>query len=279
MKFHKLIVRFVYGVIGISILIVVALMIFQQQQIKKMGESEAPIVSKNKPPAEIPGNTEDIKTNPRDTLYAVLFEKLALSPEKQAAFKAILLDLSTKTTDLNMEMLDTSISEEKREEIQQQLKTATDESNHKIREILGPDNFKKYLTYEEKMDERTLLTLFFRSLPRDEKLSEAQEQAFIDAMFEERKKAEAASPQDNEAAPQADLEMQASQVMKTVERIHSGYMKVAGNYLSPSQTEQFVNFLHQRRDMMEVSLNAMRQVFGDNATSDTPRTKPDAAAN
>ena len=215
-----------------------------------------------------------------DISYAALFKKLAFSPERQDAFKALLIDLQMENTSTNMEMLDTSISEEKRGEIRQRLETLKNKSNEKLGEFLGTDNFEKYLTYKERLPERMLVTAFMGSLGPNEKLTEAREQAFIDSMFEERKKVEAALPLDNKVLSPADLdETQIARVMETMDQTYSEYAQVAGKYLSPSLTEQFKKFLSQQRNMTEMSLNMTHQVFGSNPVSNQFHDEPDWAAN
>ena len=317
MKSHKMILKVTYSVVGLSIIVLIVLMIYQRQQISRMSKTESPGISENKPSAEVPGNAGAIKTTPRnadrgidepnpprditgetpasesdhraeitgntnarDSSYAALFKELTLPAEKQDALKTLLVNLQTQKTNLSMEMLDTSIPEEQRVEIEKHLESFENESNEKIKKILGADGFKKYLTYTERLRERTLLTAFFRSISADEKLTGPQEQAFIDAMFEERKQVEAASSlHDNKIESPADLELQISHVMETTDKTYSGYVKVAGMYLSPPRVEQFKNYLHQRRDMVKTSLNTMRQIFGSEPVPKKPPENPDSDTN
>jgi len=207
--------------------------------------------------------------------------KLALPAEKQVAFKELLLDLQMENAALNTEMLDMSISEDKRKGIRRRLETFKTESNEKVGKFLGTDHYEKYLTYKERLGERMLVTAFMGLLGPDEKLTETQEQAFVDSMFEERKKVEASLPLDNKVLSPADLnETQIARVMETMDQTYSGYAQVAGMYLSPSRAEKFKNYLDQQRNMTEMSLNMTHKVFGSNPEfSNQSPEKQDGEAN
>lgn len=299
MKRHG-VMKFVYGLVGLSVITMIILTVYQQRQIRKMRNVESPVISNTGPPPMGRGNTDAIRTDPSNGIqnsdafspsrtivedgnamlhsYAVLFEKLALPSEKKDSFKTLLVDLQRRKTDLNMEMLDMSTTEEERKEARQRLETLANESDGKIYELLGMENFKTYLAYEKSLSERTLLALFFRSFPPNEEPAASREEAFIEALFEERKRVESERTDENEISSTAGIEAQISRVMETTDHTHSGYIKVAGMYLSPPQMERFKDYLNQRRDMMEMSLNAMRQVFGDNPVSNRSPEGPDGIA-
>ncbi len=272
---HKSILKVTYATVGLAIIAVIALTIYQQRQIKKIIKAKSTEVSSSKQSENVPGNAAghggaEIKKDSatRDDSYDVLFKDLALSPEKQRALEAIFHDLKIRKTDMSVEMLDTSIPEEKRGEIRLNLEILKIDINKKIHDLIGRENFEKYVSYEERLRERTLLAAFFRSLSPNELPAKAREQAFIDAMFEKRKKIEAEhSFRNDETQSEADLESQVSRVMEVTDQTYSEYIKVAGMYLPPPQVEQFKNYLDQRRDTMTVSLNAMRQVFGNDSVS------------
>ena len=315
MKSHKTILKITYGVIGLSVVAVIALFVYQQQQIRKMDKAGSSGILENKPSEMVPENAAAVKIPPRDldtdinepsrhpgtpeapapdpdgrtelkkdtatwdNPYDVLFRELALPPEKQHTLKALFLDLQTRKSDLNMELLDTSIPDEKREEILQRIVMLKNEVNEKVLEILGTENYGTYLIYEQKLRERTLLTAFVKSLGPGEKLTGLREQAFIDAMYEERKKIKTAPPEDSEIQTPTDLDAQISRVLETTDQTYSGYIKAAGMYLSPARMEQFKNYLDRRRDTMAMSLNAMRQVFGDDSVPSQAMKKPNGTSN
>lgn len=345
MKPHKVILKIAYSVVGLSVVALIALTVYQQQQIRRMSKTESPAASANIPPAEVQENATVEKTTLRnanpdidelkyhldaaeeeldmaheelaseldrkaeftknrialqrqmlqdpttkkllrsasasalDIPYAALFKKLALSPEKQDAFKELLVDLQLDSTDLSMEMLDMSISEEKRAEIRQRLETLQNESDENIRELLGTDNNEKYLTFKERLSESTLVTAFLGSLGPDEKLTDTQQQAFVDSMYEERKKVQSALPRDNKILSPADInETLIARTMETTDQTFLGYTQVAGAYLSSSQVDQFDNFLDQRRNLTEMSLNMTRQMFGNNPVPDQSPEEPEGTA-
>ena len=122
-----------------------------------------------------------------DTTYGPFFKELNLTPEKLGELKELLVDQVMASLDVSQETLGASPSEAKRAELQQRFEDLKKENDSKISALLGNTDFKKYETYRDRLSERQIVTMFTESLNPGDKLTEAQQQNLVNAMYQERK--------------------------------------------------------------------------------------------
>jgi hypothetical protein len=199
-----------------------------------------------------------------DTYYGALFKKLNLSTEKQDGLKELLLDQMMATMDISQEMLSSEPSEQKRKELQQKMSDMKKENDTKISAFLGSQDFKIYEAYRDTLTERQLAEGFAETLGANDKLTEAQQEALIESMYNERKNVYA---QQNWAEDRVTFssEINDDGIAKMIDmndRTNDGYIKGAGAILSVSQIEQLKAFIKQRRDMTESALKVSAQMLG-----------------
>lgn len=197
-----------------------------------------------------------------DVTYGALYARLGLSGEQLESFKELLLDQQMAALDISQEILGESPSDEKKAEIRQLMKDYETEFNEKISSFLGQEKFDTFQAFQERITERQTVTPFFDSLGPDEKLTEAQQEQLIDAMYEERKAVAAQYGTDSDEIETALNEETIANAMESLNRTYDGYTAVARNILSESQASQFETYMQSRREMMEMSVKMAQQLYG-----------------
>lgn len=204
-----------------------------------------------------------MKTSFQNT-YGPLFGKLALSDEKQEAFLELLADQQMETMDLYTQIYDTSLSGEERKALEEQNEALIAKNDAVIADFLGSGNSEIYLDYKEKLQERQTLAPFLDTLGAEDKLTESQQEALIDAMYEGRKAAEEELPFEKRMLSPTDLnEEEMARVLEVYNGRNAAYLKSADAVLTESQAEQFKIYLEQQRQMQEASLRMASGLFGE----------------
>jgi dsDNA-binding SOS-regulon protein len=191
-----------------------------------------------------------------DSMYGTLFERLDLTPERLAELKESLADQVMSSLEISQDMLDLTASEEKRKEVQGRFEEAKKESDAKLAELLGETGFKTYETYTERLSERQLVSGFATSLGDADKLTDAQQDAFIDTMYQARKDLYSREGYDEKEVTflSETSEDGSNKIIKMMDQTYDSYLKAAGSTLSASQTEALKTYLKQKQDMTETAL-------------------------
>jgi len=118
--------------------------------------------------------------------------------------------------------------------------------------------------YGDKLHEREIVTMFAESLDPDDKLTEAQQQDLVNAMYQERKNVYAQQDyaEDRMAFPPELDDKGISIIMDITDHVYEGYIKGAGAILSATQIEQFKRYLKSQLDMIESELKLDAQKYG-----------------
>ena len=342
MRTKKSLIKSAYWLIGLSILVLIGLSIFQQQQIKKLSENvDAETVAKDKSAggaiphqAETPQESSTERTvvagiekkaskdeindleyqlhaaeeeldmaheqlsdelsqkaeysktrrefikkmyeDPSfrasirsslegqfDSMYGPVCEDLNLGSEDLAKLKELILDHYVDIIVINQATLTVS-SEEEKTELEKRFKITEEEYEAKYKELLGSVDYEKYQAYEDKLNERYIVSSFKESLSPDEKLTTDQQQDIIDLMYKERKDAYAEINYDPKKLefPLDFNEEKIAQKMKLTKKIHTKALEKADTTLSASQMEKLKDYLKDQRDIEETSLKLILQEYG-----------------
>ena len=196
-----------------------------------------------------------------DTQYKDLFDELNLSPEELEKFKDILADQLFGINELSPEIMSASTDEQKKD-LQQRYDTIREESELKIRELLGDDGLEKYQEYTEMSDTRYFINGFKESLSQDNQLTEEQEKALTEIMHNEERKvfSEIGYDPNKIIEFRSDInEGKVEGILKNTEKIHLRTIEGAKGTLSDSQMEQLKAYLKNYREMMEMSYELSNQ--------------------
>jgi hypothetical protein len=169
-----------------------------------------------------------------------------------------LADRLIDSIEISNDMLGERPSEGKKQKIEQQFNELGKEFNAKISELLGEENLKKYQEYERTLGERQFVMMFVQEQSPDDKLTEAQQQALIDSMSQERENVSREGGYDKEII----FPSEASKLKKMTEDTFNVYMKSADAVLPSALADQFKTYLKRQLDMIE-SFNEMRSQISD----------------
>ena len=198
------------------------------------------------------------------TTFGPLFEKLALSDEKQTAFLDLMADQQMEALDMYSQMLGISQSEEEKKAFAEQNKALTEKTDDAIVDLLGSENSEVYLEYKERLQERSLVSTFLATLGADSQLTESQEDTLIDAMYEGRKAAEEGHSSEDEILSPTDIDEEGlARLLEVLDERNAAYLESAEALLTEAQAEQFESYLEQQRQLQETALRMTSGLFGN----------------
>lgn len=218
---------------------------------------------------------KNITRNVINSQYSDLFEILNLSPERLEELKDILVDNQLASSDFYMEMRNAIPSEEKRTELKERQKSLNEESDLKLKEFLGNEDYEKFRRYQETWGEKYNVENFVESLNKDEKLTETQQQMLIDAMHEEVKHiSEINNEEERFLFPSEQYEeKELERSINEYARSHEAYINAANNILSASQMEQFKEYLKKEREEYELYMEMQALTYGSSSTKESNENK------
>jgi hypothetical protein len=180
------------------------------------------------------------KTN-LDRQYALLLKMLKLSTEKEKKIMDILLDEDLASKETGVDIMDDGTGT-KRVMNYVRSKDPGPEYQTKIAELLGADDYEKYKSYKEKSQDVRELTIFNQSLGSNDKLTDEQQFAMLDAMYEGAEKERSATVIDKN---KTDI---TAEIKDKDNRVYNAYIKAAENILNSSQLEYLKNYLEGKRN-------------------------------
>jgi hypothetical protein len=172
-----------------------------------------------------------------------------------------LVDSSTEISQLSPEIMSASTKEQKAD-LQQRYDTLVEESETKAKELLGNADYQKFHEYYERSNSRYFINSFKESLSTNDQLTKEQEKALIELMYKEEKKVYSEigyDPKKTIEFPSDINQGKVAGILKNTEKIHLASIESARSTLSPSQLEQFKDFLKSRREMQEMSYKIYNQ--------------------
>jgi hypothetical protein len=207
-----------------------------------------------------------------DLLYGSLFKYLELAGVDTDAVRELLLDRQMAILGVAMETMSRELPAREREARMRQTTAGFDA---RIRELLGPEHYEVYESYEATQAERVQVTLFKNALPPEERLTEDQEDRLILALHEERSRSKVAS--DDFGARLSDPSRLTAEDMETMLResakLREKYVARAASVLTPRQLEQFKASQDQQQALLEMGLKMSASRFApaaEPAPADAP---------
>ena len=186
--------------------------------------------------------------------YDPLFKKLNISKEGFDEFKALLADRTMEIQNALPPNIVT-LSDEERGKMNQRTKEIRDRYDKKITEFLGQENNEIYQSYRNSLSERSSLAYFMETVPPENRITEEQTEALIDAMYSGRKQVY------DKMGPDIDIYSPDNLTRKNVEHeiektklVYDKYMEAAGRVLPVEQAEQYNAHLKRNLGMAESSL-------------------------
>lgn len=188
-----------------------------------------------------------------ELLYGSLLKYLELSGVDSGAFRELLLDRQMAILGVALESMGREGSPRDREARIRQAKT---DSDAKILELLGPEHFSVFESYEATQAERVQVTLFKNSLPSEDGLTEDQEDRLIRTLHEERSRSPVASEEFGaRLSDPSGLTAEGIQLLLAESaKLREKYVARAASVLTPRQLEQFKASQDQQQAMLGMGL-------------------------
>lgn len=291
MDFRKTLVKVTGILAGLLVLVLIGLMVYQHQLIKKIsmenettgeaeengtendGAEDARAEKENliKQRIELQKKIlEDpsIRESLRSALvaqYQHLFEELDLSPEQQERMKTILANSAMEYLELNPEIL-TAVTDTEKAALQGRYDYLRKETQFRVEALLGHDNYKKYRSYEDRAFSRAVVSGFAESLASGDGLTEDRQKALVEIMFEEAQKVYADVGYDPTTRLEFPSDMDPKTVSKKMEitdRVLFNSVDGSKGILSESQLNAYNEYLRSYSESVEMSLIMMHPQYGE----------------
>jgi hypothetical protein len=214
-----------------------------------------------------------------DVTYDSLEGLMDLSAEDFATFKDKLIDRQMEMTELGIDLMDTSLSDEEKAAKRGRLEDIKKRYDEEIASLLGAENNEVFRAFEETQGERMQVSQFNQSLAAERQLDELKQNELIFAMRDVRNSFDYTTSlrdrQDIDPSQITPDEM--SRLFADTTRLHEQYIAAATPLLTADQLAQYRVSLEQQRAMQEMG---MRMMFGDPAgdAANTAAGATDAAA-
>jgi hypothetical protein len=242
-------------------------------EMDKQAEKSSEFIAMQKKMLENPATRKLIRTNfenAMDTTYGDLFETLGLSDEKIQELKGLFADHQMEAMETAFDMMGQSLSEEEKKETATMLEAQNSEFEDQVKDLLGSEDYEVYEAYHDRLAERQYTTTFTDSLSDDEGLTAQQEEELIEAMYQARKEVEAEYNIGSEVEEIADPTAAMDKQLEHMDRLFESYTESARSVLSESQALQFETKMKEQQEMMKVSLEMARTLYGGGTgTQDT----------
>jgi len=207
-----------------------------------------------------------------ETMYASLFKKLQLAPDKEQKLKDILVDQQMSSISQAGSVLDQNATN--RTEMIQKLSEDHQKREQQIKETIGEDKFAQYQDYTQTIGERVMFDQYGKQL----ELTPEQTDQLLNIMREEKKNAQintGAAPYDATKDWQKVLQENgmAEQLMAQQEQANQRVLDRAGQVLTAEQLQKLGPVLQNQLTMQKAGLKMARQMFGG-SQSPAPGSSP-----
>lgn len=197
--------------------------------------------------------------------YRDLFDMLGLDDGKREKVLGLLKDRLSAQMDLGFKMPDKSLTDEQRQAAAAGLEKTTADLTDQLKEALG-DEYGKFERFEKSAPEREQLKLL-NSMLKDKGLTldEATETKLMDAMFNEREafKFEMDLSGPAKLAPDAISRENMDRYLAQNAELQQKIQQRAKEILSAEQHEQFVKSQENQQQMMQLGVEMMRKMSGE----------------
>lgn len=200
-----------------------------------------------------------------DMMYRDLFELLNLPEPQRSQFEKLIMEKATAGMEAAFSMMGADKTPEQRKEAAAAVKKLMEESDAKIKELLGSEDLAKVKRYEDSQLERMQLQTFSGNLKsKDLSIDEATETKLMDIMYQERTKFPFASSYVDQQNP--DITRFTAE---NSERFNTEYSTLNGNIadraggiLTPQQLEVFRESQIQQANMIKMQMEMGARMFG-----------------
>jgi hypothetical protein len=186
--------------------------------------------------------------------HGALFGRLGLPDEKLQDLKTLLVDFQMQENEGYMSLDNELLPEEEKLEIQQQLENQRSEFEKQAKDLLGPENYEIYETYEDSLSERFFVHAPFNPLSEDLGVSDEKAQELIDAMYAARKKVEAGYDTDALDQTLGSASLNPAESKNRMLERYDAYIESAKGILSESQAEQFEIRANEMKERIKMNL-------------------------
>ena len=200
-----------------------------------------------------------------DMMYRDLFELLNLPEPQRSQFEKLIMEKATAGMDAAFSMMGADKTPEQRKEAAAAVKKIMEESDAKIKELIGAEDLAKVKRYEDSQLERMQLQTFSGNLKsKDLAIDEATEAKLMDVMYQERTKFPFASSYVDQQNPDITRF-----TPENSERFNQEYTSLnrniagrAAEILSPAQLEVFRESQTQQENMIKMQMEMGARMFG-----------------
>ena len=200
-----------------------------------------------------------------DMMYRDLFELLNLPEPQRSQFEKLIMEKATAGMEAAFAMMSGDKTPEERKQAAAEVKKLMEESEAKIKELLGAEEYAKVKRYEDSQLERMQLKTFSGNLAaKDLNMDEATEAKLMDVMYQERNKFPFASNYVDQQNP--DISRFTAE---NSERFNEEYGSLnqsiatrAADILTPQQLEVFRESQMQQMNMIKMQMEMGAKMFG-----------------
>ncbi len=200
-----------------------------------------------------------------DMMYRDLFELLNLPEPQRTQFEKLINEKATAGMEVAFALMGGDKTPEEREAAAAAVKKLMTESEAKIKDLLGKEDYARVKSYEDSQLERQQIKAFSTSLAtKDLNLDEATEAKLMDVMYQEREKFPFASSYVDQQNPDITRF-----TPENSERFNDEYTSLnesiasrAAGILSPQQLEVFRESQTQQVNMIKMHMEMGAKMFG-----------------
>jgi hypothetical protein len=200
-----------------------------------------------------------------DMMYRDLYDLLDLPEPQRSQFEKLINEKATAGMEAAFAMMGGDKSPEERKAAAEEVKKLVDETDTKIKDLLGQEDYDKVKRYEDSQMERMQLKTFTGMLTsKDLSLDEATESKLMDAMFQERTKFPFASDYIDQQNPDISrfTPENTERFNEEYTQLNDRIAKRAESILSPQQFEVFRESQTQQVNMIKMQMEMGARMFG-----------------
>jgi hypothetical protein len=204
-----------------------------------------------------------------DMMYRDLFDLLNLPEPQRTEFEKLIMEKATAGMEAAFAMMGGDKSAEERKAASEEVKKKVEETDAKIRELLGQEEYDRVKRYEDSQMERMQLKAFTGMLASKDAgaLDEEAETKLMDAMYQERQKFPFASNFADQQNPDISrfTAENAERFKQEYAQLNERIAKRAEGILTAPQLEVFRESQTQQMNMVSMQMEWGSKMFGADA--------------
>ncbi len=200
-----------------------------------------------------------------DMIYRDLFDLLNLQEPQRTQFEKLIMEKATAGMEAAFAMMGADKTPEERKAAAAAVKKLMEESEAKIKDLLGKEDYAKVQRYEDSQLERMQLKTFSGNLAsKDLNMDEATEAKLMDVMYQEREKFPFASNYVDQQNPDITrfTEENSARFNDEYTKLNESIANRAAGILSAPQLEVFRESQTQQVNMIKMQMEMGARMFG-----------------